>query len=106
VWPLGLPWLTQLALEGTAIVDDTKANAGEMGYAIECSIFGVKEQDTCTQALFAPKFIENMATENDTLWLVAEENASSCSLSGEKSGDAAGEYLTAPLTGTLAVSGE
>jgi hypothetical protein len=106
VWPIGLPWLTQLELSGTAIIDDTKANAGEMGYAIECSIFGVKEEDSCTQALFAPSFIENMATENDTLFLVAEENASHCSLSGENSGDAAGEGLIAPLTGILAVSGE
>lgn len=106
VYPLGMPWLTKLELSGTAIIDNTVPGIGTgMGYAIECSIFGVKEEDECTQALFAPK-MENMATENDVLGIVAEENASHCSLSGENSGDAAGEGLTATLTGTLAISGE
>lgn len=108
VWPFGLPWLTQLELEGARIIDDTKANTGEMGYALECSIFGIKEESDCVQGLFAPTFIENMATEKDTLFDVAEENSSLCTLSGQRSGDAAGEYLMALLTSTdvLAVSGE
>lgn len=107
VYPIGLPWLTQLELSGTVIIDHTIPGVGTtMGYAIECSIFGVKEEDECTQALFSP-LIENMAVENDVLGIVNEENASHCSLSGENSGDALGEGLISTLTGeALAVSGE
>jgi hypothetical protein len=109
VYPIGLPWLSKLELEGTSLIDDTIASSGSLGFAVECSIFGIKEEDECTTSLVAPT-IENMATENDVLNKFSISGSFSfelCSLSGEKSGEITGESLKSSLSGSkLAVSGE
>jgi hypothetical protein len=106
VYPIGLPWTTQLTLEGPTIFDDTTSASGKIGYIVECSIFGIKEEDECTQALGLAA-ISNMTSETDVLGIVKEENTGECSLSKEKSGDLLGEGLITTTNGeALEVSGE
>jgi hypothetical protein len=107
VYPIGLPWTTQLELvEGVGVVDDTTSASGKIGYVVECSIFGVKEEDECLQTL-GSAVISNMVAETDVLGIVKEENTGECSLSKEKTGDLAGEGLIVTTNGeALEVSGE
>ncbi|MGA9874515.1 MAG: hypothetical protein WBQ21_01775 [Solirubrobacteraceae bacterium] len=107
IWPVGLPWKTQLELSGTTAIDNT-TSATKLGYEVECTAFGIKEVDECTQALSAP-VLENMLTgsENDLLTTFKEENTGSCTLGGEKSSDITGEGLISDTEGlTLIVSGD
>jgi hypothetical protein len=109
VWPVNLPWKSTLELSGTAIIDNLVAvKGGGFGWEVECTVIGVKEDDTCLVTLGEPK-IENMTgAEAGVLGVFDEENKAECSLSKEKSGDVtgAGGLTTLVNKEALAVSGE
>jgi hypothetical protein len=114
VWPVDLPWTTQLELFAGTLIDNIKTvGAKEVGFEIECSLFGVKETDECLEGLIAP-VLENMLTvgppeENDLLSIIKEANAFLCTISNERSGDAEAETVTAIAakpTELLVVSGD
>jgi hypothetical protein len=101
VWVFGLPWLTQLELEGSIFVDDfiSDNTVKLLGYELECSEQLGKPVDLCTQPLFKAT-LENMgAPENDVLGTINEQGQANCSLGGVGAGDTvSGE---AGLTSTL-----
>jgi hypothetical protein len=110
VWPVGLPWKTQLELSGTEVLDNAISEVGPkvLGYELECFVIGTKTIDECTQALGA-SLIENMlnGAENDLLGIFNEVGTGNCTQGGAGSGDLEGEGLLQTLNGqSLIVSGD
>jgi hypothetical protein len=99
VWPIGLPWKTQLEVTGTELLDDTTSSTA-FGYEAKCTVLGVVVSDECTQTLSVP-LLENMLTGEtpDLLVHFSEVSTANCTLGGEKSGDISGEGLMAGTTG-------
>lgn len=48
VFPVNLPWQTELELVGTMWVDLITNAAGNPGYLVECTVFGIKGDVSCT----------------------------------------------------------
>ncbi|MGA9875012.1 MAG: hypothetical protein WBQ21_04305 [Solirubrobacteraceae bacterium] len=110
VWPIGLPWKTQLELSGASIVNNVfPATAKVLGWEMECDELGVIVDDECTQALLAPS-LENMLTgsENDLLANFNEQDVANCTASGSgMTGDIMGVNLMFETAGaSLIVSGD
>jgi hypothetical protein len=67
VWAVNLPWLTLLVLweegaeTGFADLIQPHAGGGNPGWAVECTVLGIKVEDTCT-APEAAASITNVAT--------------------------------------------
>jgi hypothetical protein len=98
VWPIGLPWKTKLESPGETeeAVDDTTSSS-KLGYEVSCTVLGIKETDECTQSLTAPQL--EGPSEPGPLMVFKEENAASCTLSKENSGDVSGEGLMTDAEG-------
>ena len=102
VWPLGLPWKTQL--EGSAeteILDDT-TSASSVGFEVVCTVLGIKTTDECTQSLTASVMEDIVIEESiDLLAISNEQNTGNCSLGGTGSGDISSEGLVSSSEGML-----
>ena len=108
VWPLNLPWLTQLELVGTVFKDHLFTTAGETnselqpGYEItNCLVLGVNTTDDCKGLGFAA--LTNEGSNVDALF--EKEPLATCELGGAASGEIKGLGTILTLSGLpLAVS--
>lgn len=88
VWPLGLPWTTELELEGTVFVVRV-TSATEVGYEILCLVLGIDTVDKCTQPSDVGSIlVQNNATTGDaeTPSKTAVTPNANCELGGAGSG--------------------
>lgn len=108
VWPLNLPWLTQLELVGTVFKDHLFTTAGETnselqpGYELaNCLVLGVNTTDDCKGLSFVA--LTNEGSNVDALF--EKEPLESCELGGVSSAEVKGLGTILTLSGLpLAVS--
>ena len=108
VFPLGLPWKTQLLLIVVGgkeiIVDDLQGTT--LGYLVECLSFGVKVDDACTgetsgEVLNVVGGVESIFNEAN----LEITPAVNCTIGGAKEGLQSGAGLVTPTAGgTVTVS--
>jgi hypothetical protein len=105
MFPIGLPWKTQLELSGANVIDLTSAT--KIAYEIVCTILGVKVTDECTQST-AAGIVENMLGETPPDVLVNfGEQTGNCTVGGAGKGSIEGFGLIFALEGlSLTVSGD
>jgi len=88
VWPIGLPWTTELVKEGGKWFDLT-SSAKEVGYELLCLILGINTEDKCTYAANEKASVEIINDANGDAEIPAGAIAAPlalCSQSGEASG--------------------
>jgi len=106
VYPLGLPWKTQLELSGANVIDLMSATT--IGYEVACTVLGIKVTDECTQTELSGT-VENMLEETpaDVLQNFAAIGEGDCTVGGVKEYDVEGFLLITALEGlSLTVSGD
>lgn len=111
VWPIGLPWHTELYLMENGEILDLFFGIEEIGYEMLCLVLGLNAEDKCTFAGNSLAFpVVNDATTGDAAIPAGGEAtpAATCSQSGEASGLLIpdGTTLILPLTGLLTASSE
>jgi hypothetical protein len=84
VSPEGLPWTTQLVLdEVSGLFLDKVTSATSVGYALLCTVLGVKVEETCTQAEATTEIVNDAATGDAAIPAGAESTPlANCSIGG------------------------
>ncbi|HEU0250524.1 MAG TPA: hypothetical protein VFR48_07365 [Solirubrobacteraceae bacterium] len=98
MWPVGMPWKTQLETAGeTEIALDYASASPHLGFYVECTVLGIKAADECIQTLVSPTI--EKGTAPDLLVVYSEESTAVCTLGGEGAGDILGEGTLAATAG-------
>jgi hypothetical protein len=90
VSPEGLPWTTLLVLDEVTgkFLDKVTAPAASVGYALLCSVLGVKVEETCTQAEATTEIVNDAATGDAAIPADAgSEPLANCSIGGASTGE-------------------
>jgi hypothetical protein len=89
VSPEGLPWTTQLVLDEVSglFLDKVTAPAASVGYALLCTVLGVKVEDICTQAEATVEIVNDAATGDAAIPVNAiSQPLANCSIGGPGTG--------------------
>ncbi|MGN6274488.1 MAG: hypothetical protein ACTHNP_00980 [Solirubrobacterales bacterium] len=105
-----LPWNTELVESGGVVRDKITADgAGEPGYKVECTFFGVRASDTClskaseTGRIGMPKLLAKN-TSPVSFEFDAGSGTANCSRGGTGKGHVRGTVKVSSPEGTLTVS--